>query len=581
MSLARSFVAFGLVLVPWFAACGSEEPAVPSATAGASLASFAEDKAGEVDDASERAATNVQGRIAKLIPADTAIYVQLKTLTRLDALLARLSRSNPSSGRSIDELGRLLHRQIPGDGRHIRRDQPIGIAISLPANREPEVTFVLPIKDVVAYKRTMQIAPHMPQPIFDGTYLAVSNSPQYQRPREPVALALGKCERSIVMRADVARIERRYGPELRTALAGAGLADLMALLPIDSNLSEFLEPLAASALQALDLGQQLDLSIEVEADRIDVTGALETRDAGTLAAWTSTDPVELAPFARSLVASDTMAFLGGCTPELFAQTLAELLGSSESQHERISRVLDSFSGLFSSLGAVSVSLGEGDSHVALHVRAAEDPGFARNLAATFELFSRNGMGVVVQSKSLSTISGVEVEDLLVHFDAASMCMLTGEPAADLPAVQARLDSVARSLFGAEAVRVRIANFGVHGLIAIGNDEAWFRRTVLWAKEGKDLTPPDVRSALAHLGSARSAAVLRLDLARLTQDRGEWARLWRALSEPARPSDRTGPVGLHAVNPDPLTVYLGAEGGTLRFGMTMGLSLGQQADAVRR
>ncbi len=584
MSLARRFVSPWLALSLLLAACGKDPVSEPASSAAAPAPARATTAAKAADEADESEAANAPSHIAMLIPADTAIYIQVQSLPRFDALISLLAGANASLGNSIDELGRALHRQIPGDDRYLQKDRPIGIAVSLPKDREPEFTFVMPVKDMVAYKRSIVLTPHMPQPVFDGAYLAVTTAAQRERPREPVALALGTADQTIVVRMDLPRIDQRYGSNLRlalTAVASGVQGDKQGPLPTEPNLRALIQGLADPVLYALAVGQQLEAAFEVEGDRIQVDCAVQTRDAGVLAAWTSTAPVDLAPFARSLVASDSISFVGGCDPGVFAERVAALVADGKAERERISGLLESFSGLFSSLGAVSGSLSAGASHFALHVRASDDPAFSRNLASTFELFSRSGLGVVVQSKRECMIEEVEVEELLVHFDAASLCMLTRENAENLPAVQTRLDALATSLFGADTVRVRITNFGNRGLIAIGNDDAWFRRTLLWAKADRDLTPPDMRAALEHLGSARAAAIVRLDLARWTQDHGDWAKQWRAISEPVPVLAAPGEASLLALDPQPLTLHVGAEGRTLRIGLSIGLSIDRAANLARR
>lgn len=583
MSPVRSFVAVTLALSALLSSCGGDGPATPAA---ALTPTPAESHKASLENSadSEFDFSNAPAHMAKLVPANAAIFVQVKSLAKLDALLARLARTSAEFGRQIDELHRNMHRMIPGDERHIMRDQPIGIAITIPQEGGPELTFVLPLRDVAGYKRSLQISAHMPQPVFDGSYLAVTNSALYERPRDPVPLATGLDGHTVNARIDLTRLDRRYGSQIRLALAvlASGKKDeKLAFLPSDPHLSAWLREVSDPLLYALAMGKQLDVSLEIADDRLQVECAVETRDAGVLAGWTAGDPVELAPFARSLVASDTIALLGGCDQSVLANRLAALITESESDRERMARLLESFADQFGSVGAVSGSLANGESHFALHVRATDDPAFARNLASTLELFSRSGLGVTVQSKNLATVEGVEVQDLLVHFDAASMCMLTGEHADNLPAVQARLDNVAKSFFGADTVRVRITSFEDRGLIAIGNDEPWFRRTLLWAKEDKDLTPPDVRDALEHLGPARAAAVLRLDLARWTPECDDWKAQWRALSQAVHAQGQPGEMAVHALDPRSLTLHLGADGSMLRIGLSMGLPAEPSASVARR
>ncbi|HTF90813.1 MAG TPA: hypothetical protein VK843_20500 [Planctomycetota bacterium] len=573
MSLARSFVSLALILPALLFACGTKEKAAPAAGATAAAA----EKAGKGAPGQAEAELDFSGaptHIAKLIPPNTAIYVQLQSLAQCEALLTRLARAHSSIGRQLDELRRGLHHMIPGDERHVVPHQPIGIAVTFPQDGAPEFTFVLPLRDVVSYKRSLQISARMPQPVFDGSYLAVTNSPSYERPREPVALAVDLPDRPISARIDLTRLDRRYGSQVRLVLAALASEspEAKAAFPLDPQLTAWFQEVSDPLLYAMAVGRQLDISVAIGDDRLQLDCAVDTREAGILAGWTATDAVDLTPFARSLVASDTIALLGGCDPSVLADRLARLLSDSEADRERMAGLLESFASQFGSIAAVSGSLSAGESHFALHVRASDDPAFARNLASTLELFSRSALGVAVQSKQVTTFEGVEVEDLVVHFDAVSMCALSGERADDLPAIQTRLDGVARSLFGADSVRVRITSFDQRGLIAIGNDDAWYRRTLLWAKEDKDLTPPDVRAALEHLGTARAAAVLRLDLARWTQDREDWGAQWSALSGPVAKLKQPGEASMHALDPQSLTLHLGAEGRTLRIGLSMGLPI---------
>ncbi|HUR27727.1 MAG TPA: hypothetical protein VM509_06045 [Planctomycetota bacterium] len=584
MSLLRGFVSLVLAAAAVLSACGSSDPAPAPASSTDASADESDKALSQAAKEAELDFSNAPAHIAKLIPANTAVYLQLQSLKTVDLLLGRLARSNDDFGRRIDDIRRTLHRMIPGDERHVLQEQRVGIAVTFPQDGEPEFTFVLPLRDPVAYKRSLQISAHMPQPVFDGSYLAVTNSPTYERPREPVALALGLADKPISARVDLTRLDRRYGSQIRLALAAVareGGDEKLAQLVDDPQLTAWIQEASDPLLYALAVGRQMDFALQIIGDRMRLESAVETRDAGVLAGWTASEPVDLTPFARSLVASDTIALLGGCDPSVLAERLAPLITDSDAEREHVARLLESFADQFGSIGAVTGSLASGESHFAVHVLATEDAAFSRKLASTLELFSRSGLGVAVQAKNVATMEEVEVEDLLVRFDAASMCLLTGERTSDLPAVQERLDEVARTVFGAETVRVRIATFGGRGLIAISNDEVWFRRTLLWAKENKDLTPPDVRGALEHLGSARAGVVVRVDVARWKQDRDYWASQWRALSEPVPDHGLFVQTTVHALDPHSLTMHLGAEGRTLRIGLSMGLPPEPSEDMARR
>ena len=194
MSLASRFAPLALALCPWFAACGSKAPDAPPAKSPAADESQPRsEKLKELDNDTASAAEH----IARLIPTSTAIYVQLKSFAQLDALVARLSRSNDSLGRRLEELRRAVHHMVPGDERQIVNEQPAGIAITLPLDGDPQFTFVLPLRDVTAYKRSLALSPRAPQPLFDGAYLAVSTNGVYEKSREPVAIAMGLEDRPI------------------------------------------------------------------------------------------------------------------------------------------------------------------------------------------------------------------------------------------------------------------------------------------------------------------------------------------------------------------------------------------------
>lgn len=579
MPLPRPFVASLLAASLLLNGCGgTSEPSLDTPKPGGGALEPAGAKVADLD------LESAANRIARLVPANTAMYVQIESFAKFDALLDRLGRSSDEYGRQIDEAARAVHRMIPGDERQVLRDQPIGIAVTLPADRPPELTFVLPVKDVIAYKRSLQIAPHLPQPIYDGVYLSVTQAALFERAREPVAIALGLPADTLAARIDVARLDRRFGSQIRLALAAfdpedpawrmAGWnASPRALSALDSSIYPM--------LYALSVGQQFDLSFDVRGDRLQVRCAVETREAGALAAWTASEPVDLMPFARQLVASDTFAFVGGCERKALVERLAALLTSDELERERVGNLLASFADRFGSIGALSGSLGDGDSHFALHVRANNDPAFPHQLASTFELFSRSGLGVEVVSKRRADFEGVTVEDLTVHFDAASMCALTGERTDDIAAVQTRLDGLCFSLFGAESVRVRIAAFGERALIAVGNDEVWFRRTLLWAKEDKDMTPPDVRAAIEHLGETRAGAIVRVELARWLEELDEWRLRLSALTNPSQRVRRSSESRVHALDPRPLTLHVGAEGRRLSIGLSVGLASAPAPETVRR
>jgi hypothetical protein len=581
MLVARSFVGGVLALSLCAFGCGGgaqPAPATPMtpAASGTSAASGAESE-------SERAVGSASSRISRLIPTSTAVYIQLESFRRFDAVMGRLARANEDIGRQIDELARQLHRMLPGDERQIHRDRPLGVAISFPPDREPQLTFVLPMRDVASFKRSLQLSPSTPSPVFDGTYLAVSSSSLYERPREPVELAAGVPDQAMTVRLDLARLDHRYGSQLRLALvamaagetpkvAGTGLFDLQ-ILP-------YLQQVADPLLFALAVGRRAEIAVDVDAERLHMRCEVETREAGVLAGWTASSAIDLAPLARSMVASDSIGLLAGCDAAVLRTRLAPLLTSTSAQSERLAGMFERFVDPFGSMLGISGSLAAGEAHFSLQVLTEDRADMAREMASNFELFSRGGLGVAVQSKSAVEVEGVEVQDLLVHFDAISMCALTGEVTQSLPLVQARLDAFSQSLFGADTVHVRIVSFKGRGLIAIGNDDVWFRRTLLWAKQGKNLTPPDVAYALEHLGEVRAAAILRIDMSRRLQGPSSLLAQARALYEPVRSRMAPIDVGL-AQDPKPLTIAVGAEGRTLRLGLSMGLPSEISLDMARR
>jgi hypothetical protein len=300
-------------------------------------------------------------RIARLIPSTTAIYIQLESIKRFDAVVGRLARAQESIGRQLDELGRQLHRVLPGDERQIHQDRPVGLAISLPVDRAPQLTFVLPVKDAAIYKRSLQLDSNLPQPVFDGSYLAVTSSSLYERPRESVALASGVPDESLTVRVDLARLDLRFGSQMRQALAVlASGSELEGLTPqASSSLQEVAEPL----MFALAVGRQAEVSLDVESNRLHLRCEVETRDAGVLAGWTANPAIDLAPLARSIVASDSVSLIAGCDPSVLATRLAPLVTATDAQAEHLAGLLERFADPFGTLIGVSASLTPGQAHV--------------------------------------------------------------------------------------------------------------------------------------------------------------------------------------------------------------------------
>src|SRR5689334_824442 len=142
MSLHRGFVSLALASAALLFACDSSDPAPVATGAGEQDGKAFTQSAKEA----ELDFTNAPAHIAKLIPANTAVYVQLQSLKDVDLLLGRLARSNDDFGRRIDAIRRSLHRMVPGDERHVLREQRVGIALTFPQGGEPEVTFVLPVR---------------------------------------------------------------------------------------------------------------------------------------------------------------------------------------------------------------------------------------------------------------------------------------------------------------------------------------------------------------------------------------------------------------------------------------------------
>jgi hypothetical protein len=87
--------------------------------------------------------------------------------------------------------------------------------------------------------------------------------------------------------------------------------------------------------------------------------------------------------------------------------------------------------------------------------------------------------------------------------------------------------------------------------------------------------------LEHLGNARAGLVLRIDRARWKQDREFWSAQWRALSGPVPDQDLFVRTNVHALDPRSLTLHFGAEGRTLRIGLSMGIPTGPSEDMARR
>jgi len=579
MLVARSLVGSFLALSLFTASCGGGAPTAPvvpqqPATAGEAPAQAPVDAGGAAVELG-LAST----RIARLIPSTTAIYIQIESFERFEALIGRLSRAHDAVGRQVEELNRQFLRVLPGDRRQLLANRPFGVAISLHDEREPQLTFVLPVKDATVYKRSLQLGPNIPQPVYDGSYLAVTCSSLYERPREPVELASGVPDQAMTVRLDLPRLEHRYGSQMRKALDAIAKGSELGELPeqVGAQLKQVADPL----MFALAVGRQFELVLDIEADRLHLRCELETRDAGVLAGWTSSPAIDIAPLARSLVASDAIALVAGCDPSVLASRLAPLLTSTKPQAERLAGMLERFALPFGTLLGISGTLSPGDSHLSLYVNTSDHPDVARELASNFEMYSRGGLGLAVLEKTTVILEEVEVHDLLVRLDAASMCALTGEVAKSMPAVQSRLDGFTDHLFGADSVHVRVANFRGRGLIAIGNDDAWFRRTLLWAKQDKDLTPPDVAYALQHLGEVRAAAILRIDASRWEQGLTSWLAKSRALYEPVRLRATPGEGSVQALAPKPLTMAVGVEGRTLRLGLSLAMPSEVSPDMARR
>jgi len=452
-------------------------------------------------------ASHEAGVPARLLPANTAVYVEVSSFDGAERALRQLvGRFDPRAAMTIDgdqPLGQMLGA-FGVDATDLDRGRRLGLALVMSEGR-PHPTLLLPVSAPVEFTRRLLLPPGLAEPRVSARYVGLTLGPGYpvSNGTEPVELTFEPSTVNAVLQLDRMRgvLERgiaRARQQANAAVAGAD-PSATAAYRLGCELGE----------ELITATETLELALGLADDELDLHVAVRLDEASSLARPQPEDPADLAGLAGFATAADHVACVATWDRRFVDDVLRPLLhevgavASSEADERALDRLEGALS-LLPSLGnqvGVFASLDVGSAHLAMVGRPPDADTLLGLAGVALDAAPREELPLLVGGLEAVELEGGRARRLVVD--------LASPREGEEPSV-ARVRELLRLLFGADQVELQLASRGGWWVATLGADEAW-RDGVLAATLSTPTAPTALAALVERTRSASPAAAYQVDV----------------------------------------------------------------------
>jgi len=436
--------------------------------------------------------------LAELVPTDAVVFAHAPSFETLQSAYDLLRVELPS----LEPLDVAfdLGREIEVDSAAIDRTLPVALVVWIEDGMRPGAAFLLPASDPA------RLAASEPKSVVRGNYVAVPSPDSTYVPggaQHPLARTSDAGQ--VDVEVDLAKLVEIFRPMIDSGLAEME-SEMSAMpsagMPID--VAAMFEPYLRGARKIVDSVDRLHASVDVGAERWELSMEMTVREGSPLATIDFGEPGDLNELVPYADLEAPFAMLMQVDFEQVADAFQGMLQGMTS----MSSMFDDMDELLASYdGAVAMMYDYGESGIFMStVTAAKD---ADAVLETQLAMLRNGgmeeFGVTYEELGVEEVEGVEIHRVAGSID---------EDAAAAGDVEAQSIAMMSGMLGPGWLRYGYAAEDGRVLTLMGDDKAAIARAAARLRVGGAEVPPDLRRALDALDGAPAGGVMRIDVARL-------------------------------------------------------------------
>ena len=502
--LSRLAIASTIVLL---SACGDKEPAAPAA---------AESRP------APKEAKATTGELAKLVPADTVIYVEAPSVERLATSMRNITSAFDPSKAAMDIDAAIDELDLPAPAKLIDRTKPLAICLVLPTapGGQPAPVYFLPARSPQDFVKAVTESGQPFGTAIHGDYVAVTMGPGAAPAPAgaPPSIALELPPGDVVVRLDVQRLVAHYRPVIDASLdqMTAGIASLTAAMEPQTpgmNIAPFLKMYADGLRSVLDSGKTLDLAMRLDGSVLEVASVLVVQEKSALDGFASSTKTDAKALARYIDPSMPIAMVLGMDQAAMMQRLQPLIDATfsiypEPMRSNFKKMMEHTDELAAQLGSamcVQGALADDGLRYAVYLM----PRDGEKLLETYQKMLSSAPGMTLDPMQAGEVAGVKVQRSRLRIDPKA---LVGEaPAASTEEMGAMIER----LYGKDGLAFTLAKQDDVTALVLGGDEQ-FLATSLARLSKPGSVPPSFARGLEQVGDLNPCFVMHYDLGAMMQ-----------------------------------------------------------------
>lgn len=454
--------------------------------------------------------------LARLVPRDTVIYVEMPSLDRFVSAWRRTHDSFDPSGKDSIDLDHMLKEfDVPCSAADLDTKRPLALCLTMAREpgAEPKPVFLLPARSPENFAKSLSTPEHKVTTLVDGSYVLVApESPSIERDGNAAPIALGLPQGDVVARIDLARLIEQFRPMIDPMLEqieaaseemAAGAAGGVDVSPVMGMYMDGLRDFFDSA-------QTLDVAGRLESSRMELAFDLSNKPGSVLANFGSKEKTDVRALSRYFDSQSAINVLAGMDMQAMTKRFGPLYQAMPEMYpEPMRAAMKRMFGQMGELGAqlgnamcASLDFGADGLRGAYFLRARD----ANKVLEAYKTMMTSAPGLAFEALPASTVDGAAVIGWRMRFDAKAL------GAAEEQGEQ--LSEMVKRIYGADGIVVRLATKADLCVLVLGGDEAFLKSTLARVNGAPQPLPPSVQRALEQVAGMSPCFVTHWDFGRM-------------------------------------------------------------------
>ena len=484
-----------------------------------------------------------------LIPKDTLIYVEARSLDALDEVDAALRDAfGDESGFKAGIEGTLAGFV---DLDAVMTDRPLGATLE-PTGSEPIRSLLLPTGDTD--RLVWSVTEGWETPAKTDGYVAVSRAWS----GAPSDVMAGALPAGVIRgRVDLVGLLAGVRPMIES-----GMEDMQAIMSSPAFAAET-RGFDVGAMMGLyfdgfravmDSAERLDFAVDVDGPELSVMGTYVASEGSSLATFAEGSSGDIGDLAGFVDPDAVATFYLGADVGLMYSELGPFLDAVMSMYPEPMRT--SFVGLMDTWAEISRHLSDGVSasvdmtpggmRITYYMASDQPDEVVAEWSNVMRSDAMASLGVSSENMEQLRFAGAEVTRVPFEIDYAGMLGDMSDESVD-PDELAEMTELMEAMYE-DGMRLSYGYLDGVVVMVLGGDDAYLEKAFATVADGPRTPPADVQDALEAMAGSRAGIVMRMDVARLMAGvAGMMRHMFPFPSEAlAALSDQTCPIVIHGV-----------------------------------